>query len=304
MNENKNNKSIKNIIIITNGVIVLICIILFIYSRFVLKSASQYPKVINGGFFNKQATSYCNYINNKIPSVLFQMPLTIIIIYIVLVVISFIKKIKGKILLIIGCIISVILIYYTSIDSFRCTINAEWKPVLYLYPEKEENVEVKIEKEELLMTTYPKYKNGWKVKAYPDGSLYDANNNYYYALYWDEKKLNPCTFEEGFYVEKENAIEFLEEKLEYIGLNNKERNEFIMFWLPVLEQNEKSIVQFDLTEEIEKENKLIINPQPDSLLRVHINIKKVDKKIKIKSQKLEKFKRIGFVAVEWGGSIY
>ncbi|MBQ8472405.1 MAG: hypothetical protein IJ501_02765 [Bacilli bacterium] len=178
------------------------------------------------------------------------------------------------------------------------------KPVLYLYPTKSTNVKVSFQYPEYLTTTYPKYNDGWEVLANPNGDLFDKDNKYYYALYWDETRYNEVNFDEGFYVTKENAIDFLEEKLEIIGLNNKERNEFIMYWLPILENNEKSLVYFELTEEREKSNKLIIEPTPDSLLRVSIHIKRVNDYTKIKEQKLTSFERNGFVAVEWGGMTY
>ncbi len=178
------------------------------------------------------------------------------------------------------------------------------KPVLYLYPNEKTNIKVEFEHPEYLTTTYPKYTNSWNVTAYPNGDLYDENNKYYYALYWDETRYHEVDFKEGFYVTKENAISFLEEKLDIIGLNKKEKNEFIMYWLPILERNEQNLVYFELTEEREATNKLIITPKPDALLRVSIHIKKVDKEIEIKEQHLEKFKRDGFVAVEWGGMTY
>ena len=152
--------------------------------------------------------------------------------------------------------------------------NIKRKPVLYLYPETETNVEVKFSKPELLTTTYPKYIDSWNVKVLPSGDMYDQNGKYYYALYWEEISTNKFNFNEGFYVEKDNAIEFLEEKLSILGLNDKERNEFIMYWLPILEQNKKSLVYFETTESLQKENELIINPKPDSLLRIRMHVKK------------------------------
>lgn len=178
------------------------------------------------------------------------------------------------------------------------------KPILYLYPKEKMQVKVSFEHPEYLETTYPKFTNPWMVTAYPNGDLYDKADKYYYALYWDEKKVRPVDFQEGFYVEKENAISFLEEKLSYIGLNDKERNEFIMYWLPVLEKNEKSLVYFELTEERESYNPLLIEPKPDSMLRLVIHIKQVDRKMNIKKQSLTKFRRVGFTAVEWGGTTY
>lgn len=178
------------------------------------------------------------------------------------------------------------------------------KPVLYLYPKVKTNVTVTFEKPNLLTTTYPKFNNSWVVTAHPNGDLYDKNGNYYYALYWEEKGSNDIDFKTGFYVTKDNAIKFLEEKLTIIGLNSRERNEFIMYWLPILEKNEKNLVYFELTEERNSYNKLIINPTPDSLLRLAIHIKKVDKEISIKEQKLTSFNRTGFTAIEWGGVIH
>lgn len=178
------------------------------------------------------------------------------------------------------------------------------KPILYLYPEKTTKVTVTFEHPEYLETTYPKYNGKWEVTAKKNGDLKDKNNKYYYALYWDEKKVHTTDFSTGFYVDKDNAIEFLESKLKYIGLNDKERNEFIMYWLPILEKNDKSLVYFELTEERESYNKININPKPDSLLRIVIHIKKIDKKVSIPKQKLTKFEREGFTAVEWGGTTY
>ena len=178
------------------------------------------------------------------------------------------------------------------------------KPVIYLYPENETEINVMFAKPELLTTTYPKFNSSWKVNVKPNGDMYDENGRYYYALYYEAKGSKLNHFEEGFYVEKDDAIDFLEEKLSILGLNERESNEFIMYWLPVLEQNEKSLVYFETTESLQKKNNLIINPKPDSLLRINIHIKKVNKKVSIKEQELPRFERKGFVAVERGGIKY
>ena len=198
---------------------------------------------------------------------------------------------------------------YTSFrtsNSKECDIEKTTleKPILYLYPTSDMNVRVRLEKADLLLTTYPKYNDGWNMFVKTNGDMYDDNNNYYYALYWDEKNIHNVSFDEGFYVTKDNAISFLEDKLSIIGLSDRERNEFIMYWLPRLENNGKSLVYFELTEEREKNNRLLISPQPDSILRVMMHVKRVNKKISIKEQTLKRFERNGFVAVEWGGTIY
>lgn len=200
--------------------------------------------------------------------------------------------------------------FYIDPETYKVTkynldmIGGYAKPVLYLYPEKDVNVKVNFEHEEELTTTYPKFKDEWKVLAKPNGDLYDEDGKYYYGLYWEEKGNHKVNFDTGFYVNKDNAIEFLEDKLSLIGLSDRERNEFIMYWLPILEQNGQSAVYFELTEERDSYNKLEISPAPDSILRVAMHVKKVDKLIKIKEQELTKFERKGFVAVEWGGVLY
>ncbi len=192
-----------------------------------------------------------------------------------------------------------------SIFNLSCNSDIEKKPILYLYP-KQDNTKINVTfaKSNLLTTTYPDFKESWNVTANKNGDLYDSEGNYYYALYWEEKYEKKIDFSEGFYVTKDNAIKFLEEKLSIIGLSDREKNEFIMYWLPILEQNEKSLVYFELTDSKQKYNELIIEPKPDSLLRMTIHIKKVDKEQDIKEQKLEHFERKGFVAVEWGGVKY
>ena len=189
-----------------------------------------------------------------------------------------------------------------SRNTPHCNSFVSYKPMIYLYPEEITEVTVKLGKPELLTTTYPKYNDSWNVTAYPNGDLKD-NNKTYYGLYWEGlNTLNP-TFEDGFVVSKENLISFLEEKLNILGLTEREANEFIIYWLPILEQNEFNLIRFESIEEINNQMPLIINPTPDSIIRVLMEYKPLDKEIDIKEQKLTTPVREGFTLVEWGGTI-
>ena len=44
-----------------------------------------------------------------------------------------------------------------------------------------------------------------------------------------------------------------------------------------------------------------INPKPDTFIRITMIFKGLDKPIKVNEQKINKPKREGYVAVEWGG---
>lgn len=193
---------------------------------------------------------------------------------------------------------------FNYIERTDCKNDVAYKPVLYLYPEETTKITVNFQKEELLTTTYPKFQDEWTVTAYPNGDLYDSNNNYYYGLYWEELDNTKVSFTEGFYVSEDNAISFLEEKLTILGLNAKEKNEFIMYWLPILENNKHNLVYFESTEDLQKDNKLLIEPQPDTLIRIRMHVKKISKETTIKEQKLTTQNRQGFTAVEWGGILY
>ena len=69
-----------------------------------------------------------------------------------------------------------------ALECYEYTVD---KPILYLYPENDTNISVKLKYSNRIVTSYPKYKDGWNVLVKSNGDLYDENNNYYYALYWD-----------------------------------------------------------------------------------------------------------------------
>ena len=179
------------------------------------------------------------------------------------------------------------------------------KPVLYLYPTEATDVTVTFEHPERLTVDYPKYTDGWRVTAMPDGTLKGENGREYYALYWEEDSESAYyTFPDGFCVSGDDSAAFLEEKLAALGFTDKEANEFIIYWLPILEASEYNLIRFELTDEREASNALHINPVPDSLLRVAMHIKAVDAPVNIREQRLPAFERVGFAAVEWGGCIH
>ena len=87
-----------------------------------------------------------------------------------------------------------------------------------------------------------------------------------------------------------------------MGLTPKEYNDFIVYWVPKMQGNKYNLITFS-TEQYEQLAQLTVSPKPDSLLRVHMVYKPLEKPIKIPQQKLSKFTRKGITVVEWGGSI-
>ncbi len=177
----------------------------------------------------------------------------------------------------------------------------EEKPVIYLYPEEKMNVTVELDYSGELTCTYPAYEDGWEVVAYPDGTLLDKSGMKYNYLYWEGESDISYDYSEGFCVKGEDTAEFLETALEKLGLNRREANEFIVYWLPRMESNAYNLIAFQ--DEIYTDNaQLDITPEPDTIIRVFMVWKSVDEMIDLPTQELSAPQRRGFVAVEWGGT--
>ena len=175
------------------------------------------------------------------------------------------------------------------------------KPVIYLYPETETEVEVTLDYNGTLTCTYPKYNNGWHVTASPDGTLRDENGQEYNYLYWEGKAAIEFDFSKGFCVKGEDTAAFLEIALSKLGLARREANEFIVYWLPLMESNAYNIIAFQGSTYTESAV-LNITPTPDTVLRVYMAWKASDTPIQIEPQELSAPVREGFTVVEWGGT--
>ncbi len=175
------------------------------------------------------------------------------------------------------------------------------KPVIYLYPEAETDVTVRLDYAGDLTCTYPAYDCAWRVAAAPDGTLTDERGQTYRYLYWEGVDDVQYDFSEGFCVPGEETAAFLEDALAQLGLTRAEANEFIIYWLPQMEQNAYNLISFQ-SDAYTDAAKLTITPQPDTLLRVFMAWKPLTSAVEIAPQTLTAPERTGFTAVEWGGA--
>ena len=175
------------------------------------------------------------------------------------------------------------------------------KPVIYLYPETPTEVSVKLTIDGKLTCTYPAYDKGWdQFTAHPDGTLVFPDGKQYYCLYWEGIQNMECDFSKGFSVKGEDTAAFLEWALTEQGLTPREANEFIIYWLPRMEQNPYNVISFQ-TEAYTEGAVLEIAPNPDSLLRVFMAYYPSDEAVEMEPQAFTPFERVGFAVVEWGG---
>ena len=191
--------------------------------------------------------------------------------------------------------------YGTTYDPNKFLVD---KPMIYLYPEKETEITVELTNAKNLTVSYPKYQDGWKVLAKPSGDLVDLKTGRkLYGLYYETQLEHPFKVEEdGFVVAGSDAARFLEEKLAILGLDEREAEEFIVYWLPKLEKNKFNYIRFATKDEIEQNMGLSILPKPDTMIKVWMSFKGLVERIEVTEQKLKTPERKGFTVVEWGGT--
>ncbi len=192
----------------------------------------------------------------------------------------------------------------------------EDKPVIYLYadePQIEAHVELELKTGEMTTTWPYAVQNGdvysWDVISCDDGTIFDADGNEYSYLFWEAKDYGTHSFDQGFCVAGEDTAEFLRETLSEIGLTPKEYNEFIVYWLPKMQDNAYNIITFeglDPEDAYNTNNRLSVTDEDgneaDSMLRIMMVWKAADEAVEIEAQEFETFERKGFTVVEWGGT--
>ena len=183
------------------------------------------------------------------------------------------------------------------------TYRPVYKPIIYFYPETVTECSAKVTLNGKLTCTYPEHgENGWEnFTAHPDGTLVFPNGKEYYAFYWEGKQHAQWDFSTGYCVRGEDTAAFLEWALAEQGLTAREANEFIVYWLPLMQENPYNVISFQTTAYTDSA-KLDITPAPDSLLRIFMAYYAADTEVEIEPQTFDKFLREGFTVVEWGGS--
>ena len=210
----------------------------------------------------------------------------------------------------IGCVCCLVLsvLEILFVLSLATYLSKARKPVIYLYPETKTEVNVKLELDGKLTVVYPNYDavNGWTITAEPDGTLTDKKGRQYSYLYWEgDINISP-DMSKGFCVKGEDTSEFLENALKQLGLTDKEADDFITYWLPLMQDNSYNVITFQ-TKAYEEVASLHVAPKPDTVIRVNMLWYPSKVKVNIRPQELGSLnptERKGFTVVEWGGEEY
>ncbi|MBI4129754.1 hypothetical protein HY468_00390 [Candidatus Roizmanbacteria bacterium] len=212
-----------------------------------------------------------------------------------------------------------------QLNTLKFVTTSEWtwatpecKPALYLYPEKETQLSVKVLPQGHLTESIPPHGvNGWNVTAFPDGRIYPFTQspNYpitqsYPYLYYEaalEKVAVPK--DQGWIKTKDELPAFFHTILPELGLNEKEAQDFKDYWLPKLTtEGTKWYITLIERDELDRVEPIQFSTQPDTFIRVRFYFEKLDNQSPIHQVTLSPIHpftqspvRSGFTVVDWGG---
>lgn len=173
------------------------------------------------------------------------------------------------------------------------------KPVIYVYPETETTVSVKVDAK--ITKSEPVYANGWTALAKPNGNLV-VDGKTYDSLYWDGYGNGEYpVFDDGFVVETHKALDVMSQHLRTMGFNEKEIGDFVTFWQPHLPEEPYTRFSWIGTSGMEQLAKLDIEPKPDSLIRAFVDYEGLTEPVTLAPQRIPTYSRTGYVVTEWGG---
>lgn len=169
-------------------------------------------------------------------------------------------------------------------------------PVLYLYPESEMDIEVKINLHGRghITDSRPEYNNGWSVRATSEGII----NGEYEYLFYEAAMSTPVNNRSGWLLDGQTLETDMRKLLGNHGLIEKEIDDFMEFWLPIIEGWSWYAVY---PQEADELIGLDITPAPDNVLRVLWVIRPLEQRIRLDTPPdIVPFERKGFTVVEWG----
>ena len=175
--------------------------------------------------------------------------------------------------------------------------NVGEKPAVYLYPEHDMQVSVKVNVNGFIIRSIPDYKGGWFVNATTSGLI---DGKYDYLFY--ENTLNHLDAPNvGWVVRYDDLSAWFDEKLPELGLNDAESKEFKKYWLAKLPK--KGYYQIGLLSDsfLKSEMDLVVKPKPDTVIRRMFYFRPLDEKKTLSEPTITGVERKGFTVVEWGG---
>ncbi|OGG27336.1 hypothetical protein A2960_00005 [Candidatus Gottesmanbacteria bacterium RIFCSPLOWO2_01_FULL_39_12b] len=178
---------------------------------------------------------------------------------------------------------------------------------LYLYPQKTSNIRIKPIVSGQIQYEWPKLTgNLWQVVAFPDGELISKENISFDKIEYSYTTSLVRSPEKGLIAKAAQLESVLSSYASKVGLNEREANDFISFWIKELNKVPSPyyfISHYD-KETASKIMSFDINPRPDTFIQVVMYFKPLNNPISVSPPVFNPVPlRSGFVAVDWSGKI-
>lgn len=196
----------------------------------------------------------------------------------------------------------------------------ECKPAVYLYPEKEQMVQVQVAILQGFLTyTDPLYPaQGWSVIAKPNGELRYLSTHFadsrgmvnyptgiFPYLYYEGKVADAAVIkpEKGYVIAYDQLETFYTNTLPKLGLNAKEAKEFKDYWLKALPKASYYFIGIIPQATLAGVEPLKITPKEDTMIRVRLYFEALDRFATVQPPYITTPQRNGFTVVDWGGMV-
>lgn len=174
------------------------------------------------------------------------------------------------------------------------------KPNIYIYPEEDITLDVAISFPHggFVTESIPEYGKEWEnLKVEPSGLI----NGKYNYLFYESANPDPSQYEKGWVIAREDLETFFIKNLAETGFEGQEIIDFTDYWLPLLKNYPYYAIYPQYNEQLDKIIQLNFSQKPDNILRLIYTLKGLqDNDLVLHEPEIPKFKREGFVVVEWG----
>lgn len=211
---------------------------------------------------------------------------------------------------------------YFLLQKYKLMLQAWWtphcKPAIYLYPPKNQLVNVKVIPDGFLTYTDPIYndKNGWTVMAYPNGTIQnistDSDNSKFYQYLYFESKIRDALITKptnGWTIKYEDLTTFYQDILPKLQFSEKQKTDFIEYWQKSLPKAPYYFVSLVDQTEVNKYEELLITPNPVAIRRIRFYFEARESFEQVPPldlapwQKNSQIENNDFTVFEWGGMV-
>jgi len=188
-----------------------------------------------------------------------------------------------------------------SNQTEKCIPNecvAVGKPNIYLYPEENLQLQVKINFPQggQIDESVPEYSSGWDVFVDTTGRI-DRRYDY---LFYESTQLNSFQDAQGWCVPQDGLDHFFRQNLTLYGFNEREITDFVKYWVPRLNYSSYYNIYPQTNKIIDEVIQLQFSTQPNNILRLFYGIVATDSFLQLPKPIIPAFDRQGFVVTEWG----